>query len=307
MNEAINLYLLEDHDGWFIVDTGLGGKKTQRHWNAIFETFLEGKKVKGIIVTHLHPDHIGQAGYLSELWRAPLFMSRDEYFFARALSASATLSSRWTMQEYYLRNGLPKEIHNDVLEIEQGYGGLIEPVPLSYNRLRHDDKLVINNTEWQVMVGRGHSPEHACLYNEQLKILISGDQILPIITPNISVYSTEPNNNSLQEYLDTLPQFLELPEQTLVLPAHNRPFTGLHARVHFMQQHHADKLQRVLTACSDAKTTFEIIPTLFNRKPSNHDMMFALGECLAHLNYLLNRGELKRHLNEDGAYLYSSC
>ncbi|WP_179957831.1 MBL fold metallo-hydrolase [Exilibacterium tricleocarpae] len=302
----INLYLLEDHDGWFVVDTGLGGNRTQGHWESIFDHCLAGKPVKGIIVTHLHPDHVGQAGFISERWRAPLWMTRTEYFTARALSSAPSEASQWPVQQHYQRSGISPELQQQAVQAEGGFSGFICPLPRAYRRLQHDDRLTINGNNWRVMVGRGHAPEHACLYAEELGLLISGDQILPNITPNISVYSTEPEANPLADYLDSLQQFRALADSTLVLPAHNLPFYGVGHRVQQLIDHHRQKLDTLLAATGKPKSAAELMPALFKRELSPHQTMFALGECLAHLHYLMYRGDLQRELDDRDIYRYRS-
>jgi len=299
----INLYLLEDTDGWFIVDTGLGGKTTEKHWRTLFDSALKGKPVKGIIATHMHPDHIGQAGFLNDHWKAPLYMTRGEYFGTRALSGPETGASRWSDAEHYRRAGVDEIQIEAAISAESGFGNFITPMPRSYQRLEHGATLKINGSEWRIIVGSGHSPEHACLFNETLNLLISGDQILPKITPNISVYSTEPNGNPLADYLGSLPQFLDLPEDVLTLPAHNFPFIGLHKRVRQMQEHHEEKLQALMAATSKAQTAIELLPVMFKRKLDGSQLMFALGECVAHLNYLMVQGDMERTL-EGEQYKY---
>ncbi len=302
--DHINLYLLEDSDGWLIVDTGVGGDITREHWEAIFTSHLGDKPVKGIIVTHMHPDHFGQAGYLSDRWRAPLLMSFAEYAMGRALSAPPSQAGQWPAEDYYRRAGLNSEQIESRKNYDGGFASLMEPVPRAFKRLQHGQSLDINDHRWQVMIGRGHSPEHVSLYCEDLQILISGDHILPAITPNISVFAIEPENNPLADYLDTLPQFAELPAETLVLPAHNRPFTGLHQRVAYMRDHHMQKLDALLQSCQEPQTALALVPAMFKRKLDQQQMMFALGECLSHLNYLLAQDKIERTESETGAYLY---
>ncbi len=166
--------------------------------------------------------------------------------------------------------------------------------------------LSLGANEWQVMIGRGHSPEHACLFNQKKNILISGDHILPIITPNIGAYSTEPDADTLEDYLSTLPQFKALPEGVIVLPAHKLPFIGLHERVDMLIAHHHEHLKALVDACEEPQTVVDLLPVMFKRKLSSRNMVFAVAECLSHLNYLYHKGAISRSVNDRGQYEFRS-
>lgn len=308
--DHINLYLLEDNqngqEGYALIDTGFGSEKTQLLWDQLLEVLA--KPITKVIVTHLHPDHIGMAGYLVDKFRAPLYMSQTEYFTARALSAGACGASDWQDEQYLVRCGLSEEYvqtARNKRKQNSGMGQAIRPIPLQFYRLQEGDKIRIGGRDWQVYIGRGHSPEHVCLFNNESNILISGDHILPGITPNIGVYSTEPDANSLQLYLDTLPQFTGLPENTLVLPAHRQPFYGLHVRINELIGHHHEHLDNLRDFCKSGKTIEQCLPVLFKRKLSPQNMFFAVAEAYSHLNYLYFAGECSRKINAQGHFVFT--
>ncbi|MDT0596663.1 MBL fold metallo-hydrolase [Glaciecola petra] len=305
--DHINLYLLEDHDpisgqkGYTLIDTGIGVSKTQVLWETLLEKL--SLPLLKVVVTHMHPDHIGMAGYLVDKFRVPLYMSHSEYFVARAISAGSRGASDWQDDEYLLRCGMPSdyiETASKNRKESKGVGQVIRPIPVQYERLQAGDTLTIGANEWQVLIGRGHSPEHVCLFNKKSNVLISGDHVLPIISPNIGVYSTEPNANPLKLYLETLPQFKHLPTDCLVLPSHKRPFIGLHKRVDGLIAHHQAHLDNLREFCEEGKTIQACLPILFKRKLNQHSMFFALAEAFAHLNYLYFAGECSRSINENG-------
>jgi glyoxylase-like metal-dependent hydrolase (beta-lactamase superfamily II) len=173
-------------------------------------------------------------------------------------------------------------------------------VPEAYTRLQDGQQVRIGRHDWRVITGFGHSPEHAALYSDELKVLISGDMVLPRISTNVSVFAVEPEGNPLQQYLDSLSKFASLPDDTLVLPSHGRPFRGLHTRIAQLRAHHAARLAEVLTACAQPMSAVDIVPLMFRRQLDAHQLSFALGEALAHLHKLWRDGCLRRITGADG-------
>lgn len=300
----INLYLIEDHDGWYIVDTGLGTEETQRWWQHIFDNELRGKPVIGVIVTHMHPDHIGQAGWLTEHWQAPLLISDGEYHKAKRVYRPATQELVDDTLLFYSRFGLDQQTVRKRTDMWVNFKMPVRPVPENHQSIGDGDELVIGRYHWRVIVGRGHSPEHACLFCEELNILISGDQILPNITSNVSIYPGDPELDPLNKWLISLNNFYRIPADTLVLPAHNKPFYGLHHRAGAIIEHHEQTCISLEQACRKIKTGKDLIPVMFKRELNEFEWALAIGECSAHLNYLTHSERLMRHLNDAGHYLY---
>ncbi len=302
--DHINLYLIDSGDGWLVIDTGMQLGDTKTYWEEIFAgDALEGKPIKGVLVTHMHPDHVGLAGWLCEKWRVPLYMSRGEYFFSRALSAPSTGMS-WTSREYYKRIGQGEEFISLMEKQMGGFSSIVSKIPGSYHRLIDGQVMHLGKDDWKVVIGRGHSSEHVCLYCEKRKLLISGDQVIARITSNVSVMAIEPEANPMQEWLDSHDKFLSLCEDALVLPAHNLPFYGLHVRLKELIAHHEDHLMAIEEACVEAKTATQLLPVLFKRDIDMQQMAMALGECVAHLNYLLAYKRIERTLDDGGVYRY---
>ena len=303
--DHINLYLIANGDGWMIVDCGMKGRVTRDLWLQIFEQELEGKPVNAVLSTHMHPDHIGQAGWLVGYWNVPFYMTFGEYFTARTYGAPAQeIPEEWQHDTYIARTGMPAAFVEKMRKGTAGFSSIIEPLPRSYRRLVDGQILVLGDQRWQVIVGSGHSPEHACLYNAALNVLISGDQVLPKITSNVSVTTTEPDANPMQQWLDSLQHLLMLPADTLVCPAHNQPFFGLHTRLRELLAHHESQLSSLETVLFEPKTAYELLPVLFSRELHNEQLMMAMGECLAHLNLLHARGTVVREFNVDKVEMY---
>jgi glyoxylase-like metal-dependent hydrolase (beta-lactamase superfamily II) len=306
--DHINLYLLEDTDGWWIIDTGIALGPTQELWEKVFEQHLQGKPVKAVVSTHHHPDHTGMAGWLCERWRVPYYITEAEYFTGLSFSRTLPEHYSWVTELHMLRSGYTPQQIEEAREHFGGFGTIITPMPTAYRRLVDGAFLSINGNRWQVIIGRGHSPEHACLYCSALNILISGDQVIPRITSNISVSGAEPEGNPLREWLKSHEKFLDvLPADALVLPAHNTPFYGLHERLRYLIEHHEDHLLALEEACvPEPRSAMELLPVMFKRPLDGHNLGLALGECIAHLNYLHQRGQVARSVDVQDCYRYQS-
>jgi glyoxylase-like metal-dependent hydrolase (beta-lactamase superfamily II) len=298
--DHVNLWLLEDGPGWTIVDTGYAMAEATARWERIFVERLGGLPVTRIIVTHHHPDHIGLAGWLAERWQVPLWISEKEWLFARLMTGSEDDSGA-LRRDFARRAGLDEAAREFFAEHYRGYRRGVPSVPSSFQRL--DDGVIINigGREWQVIVGEGHSPELACLYCAETGVLISGDQVLPKISPNVSVQAHEPDSDPLSRFLHSLSKLrAAVPPATLVLPSHHLPFFGLHIRIDALLAHHKARCAEIVAACAYPQSAMQMIPVLFRRPLDRHQMVFALGEVLAHLHYLTGRGELARVADSDG-------
>ncbi len=303
--DHINLWMLEDRDGWTIVDCGLKSSKVQELWESIFEGGLAGRPVRRVLVTHFHPDHLGLAGWLTERFGIELWMTRTDWLFGRVLSLDVHDVPPAAAIEFYRRTGLAEATLEELKA--KGYGNYrkgVTPIPDSYRRIVDGEEIDVGGRAWRVVVGRGHAPEHACLYAAEAGVLISGDQILPRITPHIGVYPAEPEANPLKEYLESLPRYYGLPDEVLVLPSHKLPFVGLHQRLDELIAHHHARLEAALAACHEPKTVFETLPHLFDRELDYFSTIFALGEGLAHLNHLVAEGRMVRQRGGDGVDRY---
>ncbi len=304
--DHINLWLLEDGDGWTIVDSGFGrGEETKLLWERVFASSLGGRPVGRVIVTHFHPDHIGLAGWLCERFAVELWMTQGEWLTAQLVRQGWGGGDVEKRARHYRRNGLPAAELEALSRRGNLYAQNVTPVPPTYRRIRAGDEIAIGGGKWRVIVGEGHAPEHACLYCRETGVLISGDQVLPKITTNVSVWPDQPEGNPLKLYLDSFAQFRALPEETLVLPSHGLPFYGLHRRLDDLVEHHEERLARTLQACAEPRTGAEIIPVLFRRQLDLHQLSFAIGEALAHLHFLVSRGELERECGSDGVHRFA--
>jgi glyoxylase-like metal-dependent hydrolase (beta-lactamase superfamily II) len=304
--DHINLWLLEDGDAFTIVDTGIARDEVKSAWRALFTGLMSSRPVKRIISTHFHPDHFGLAGWLSETLGAPLWMTRAEWLTGAMLYADEAGRASEAQAALFRRHGLDDRRLRDLAGRGNAYRRVVGAPPPSYRRMTDGDRLVIDGSHWSVVVGRGHAPEHACLYCADKGVLISGDQVLPKISPNISLSPMEPGADPLREYLESLERLKSLPREVLVLPSHGLPFFGLHARINALTRHHAERLDRLADYCRTPRTAAETLELLFPRELDTHQIMFAMGESLSHLVRLERERRVERAEGDGGIIRFAA-
>jgi glyoxylase-like metal-dependent hydrolase (beta-lactamase superfamily II) len=303
--DHINLWLLEDGSGWTIVDAGYALPTTRDAWERIFADYLDGRPVARVIVTHYHPDHVGLAGWLCERWRAPLWITEKEWLYARVMSRSSD-DFGLLRRDFARGAGLDAASAELFGDREKSYRRGVPSVPPAFCRLADGMTIAIGERQWRVIVGEGHAPELACLYCAELGVLISADQVLPKISPNVSLQAHEPTANPLALYLASLARLrTEVPPETLVLPSHNLPFFGLHVRIDELAAHHRARCEELLAALTHPLSAVELLPVLFRRPLDTHQTAFALGEALAHLHYLEAQGKVDRTAGGDGVAYFA--
>ncbi len=296
----INLWVLDDGDGWAIVDTGVNTPACKDVWRAALEGPLAGRPVTRVICTHYHPDHIGLAGWLTYKHRVPLVMTRGEYLLARVLTLDLAAEPPEAAISFYARAGWPAEAVDRMKA--QGWGrfaSIVSRLPIGYDLIREGDTLHIGANAWRVVIASGHSPEHACLVSDDLGIMIAGDQLLPRITSNVSVYPTEPHADPLGEWLASLDKLEALDPTLLVLPSHGEPFENPGARTRQLRDHHHEKLDALEALCAVPHTAYEAFGTLFGRPIKPDEIMMATGEALSHLHTLEARSRVRREAGPD--------
>ena len=290
--DHINLWLLRDGAAWTAVDTGLATDAIKAAWQRL----LPAHPLRRMLVTHFHPDHLGLAAWLQEQTGAPLSMSQGDYQFAQLVHAQVSGYSIPVMVEFFRRHGLDEAMLKALADRGNAYKRGVPAIPSTYGRLREGDRVAIDGRDWRVIVGYGHAPEHCSLYCEALGVLISGDMLLPRISTNVPLLCQSPDDDPLAEFLDSIGRYTALPDDTLVLPSHGKPFRGIRARVGALRRHHEERCAAVLAACSEPKTVADLIPVVFERPITDpHQSMFAMGEAMAHLNYLEHKRQVRRN------------
>ncbi|MDO9358260.1 MAG: MBL fold metallo-hydrolase [Polaromonas sp.] len=308
--DHINLWLLRDdingQNGWTAVDCCVSRDESRALWEQVFANELEGLPILRVIVTHMHPDHIGLAHWLCERWKAPLWISATDYNTAALSILGTTGFGGENSAGFFASHGL---VNPDYLAQIRGrsnyYPGLVPAVPRSFHRMMDGQVIRIGGRDWTCISGYGHTPEHIALSCEEASLLISGDMVLPRISTNISVYDVEPESNPLTQFLQSIDKFKRLAQDTLVLPSHGKPFRGLHTRIGQLHDHHRDRLAEVMEACTASPCSgADILPVMFKRKLDLHQTTFAMGEAVAHLHTLWFESKLQRLLGSDGIYRF---
>ncbi|MBC7548289.1 MAG: MBL fold metallo-hydrolase [Polaromonas sp.] len=324
----INLWLLRDEledpahpgltlQGWTVVDCCISATESRTQWESVFATQLEGLPILRVIVTHMHPDHIGLAAWLCDRWTTPshtcrLWISATDYGAALNGARGSTGFGGDSAALFFASHGLTDPDSLETIKRRSAYyPGLVPDVPASYVRLMDGKTVRIGSGQdqhdWRCISGYGHAPEHIALYCARLGVLIAGDMVLPRISTNVSVYDQEPEADALALFLASIKKYLLLPADTLVLPSHGKPFTGLHTRIGQLQDHHRDRLEEVVQACAgQPHSAADVVPLMFKRPLDLHQLTFALGEALAHLHLLWFEGTLTRRLCADGIYRFEA-
>jgi glyoxylase-like metal-dependent hydrolase (beta-lactamase superfamily II) len=296
--DHVNVYLIEDIGGWAAIDTGLGNDICKAAWEAALAGPLHGQRLSRIVCTHFHPDHMGLVGWLTERFACPLHITRTEFLMTKVLENSIFAAN----EQFYAERGLPLDLGNIVAADGHGYLRQVTGLPPQYERLVAGQSLNIGGRDFRIFTGGGHSPEQATLFCESDKIFFSADQVLTKISPNISVQAMEPRANPLGEYLISLAELRDrVAADVLVLPGHHVPFTGLHTRAAQLMAHHQQRCGLIAEAARPQPlTAAEVLPVLFKRQMDPHQTGFAFGETIAHINYMLFRGDLAQFRGEDG-------
>ncbi|MCV2888104.1 MBL fold metallo-hydrolase [Ruegeria aquimaris] len=304
--DHVNVYALDDGDGWTVIDTGFSSKKTRAIWQTLIDGPLAGKPVRRVVATHHHPDHMGNVGWFQSELGAELVTTRTAWLFARMLTLDVQETWPEETLDYYRSAGMaPEVLAKRMAERPFNFADMVYPMPLGFTRIKQGDVFRMGGRDWDVHMGNGHAPEHATFWSRDDNLVITGDQILSSISPNIGVYATEPLADPLADWLETCERLAPLarPEH-LALGGHKLPFTGLPIRMRQLIDNHHGALTRLLDHLDTPKAASECFAPLFKRTIGEGEYGLALVEAVAHVNHLYHTGDVIRTRREDGAWLY---
>jgi glyoxylase-like metal-dependent hydrolase (beta-lactamase superfamily II) len=302
----INVWALDDGEGWALVDSGIRTEETVAVWERFLGTGPLQRPLTRVFVTHMHPDHIGMAGWLTRRYDARMWISRLEYLSCRVLVSDTCREAPAEAVRFYREAGWDEAALEHYRVRFGNFGKHIHALPDSFRRLTDGQVIRIGQHDWEVVIGRGHSPEHACLYCPELRLLISGDQVLPRISSNVSVHPSEPDADPMTDWMASLDRLQSrIPDDVLVLPAHNDCFHGLHARIEQLREGQTAALERLRELLAQPRRVPDTFSALFYKPVDGTNalqLQLATGEALACLNHLLHRGEITKEMRRGVAW-----
>jgi len=306
--DHVNVYALDDGDGWTVIDTGLDTKKTRAIWAEALAGPLKGKPVTRLLVTHHHPDHIGLAGWFQEQHGAELLTTRTAWLMARMLVLDEQDAVTPETLEFWRAAGVPVDIiEKRRAERPFNFADVVGKLPLGFRRIQEGETLTIGGRVWDIRMGNGHAPEHATLWSRDDGLVIGGDQLLSTISPNIGVYATEPGADPLAEWLEACERLAQFARSDqLVLPGHKLPYAGLPFRMRQLVDNHHGALKRLREHLKTPHTAVDCFSVLFKRKIGEAEYGLALVEAVAHVNHLYSLGQLSRSKRADDAWLWQT-
>ena len=306
--DHVNVYALDDGDGWTLVDTGFDTRRTRALWDDLLAGPLQGRPVRRVIATHHHPDHIGLAGWFMERG-AELATTRTAYLQARMLVLDEQPRATEEQIRFWTRAGMDEDtLAKRRAERPFNFADCVHPLPLGYTRLADGGTITVGGRTWDVRCGEGHAPEHATLWSRDDGLVLGGDQLLLSISPNLGVYPTEPEADPVGDWIASCRRFqAHAREDQLILGGHKLPYTGLPLRLGQMIENHGSALARLLAHLDHPRTAAECFAPLFKRRIDAGTYGLALVEAVAHLNHLHQSGRATRSLDDDGRYRFTAA
>ena len=302
----VNVWLLEEDDGWTVIDTGCSTPEILAAWEKLLAGPMGGKPVRRVVATHGHVDHIGLSGWMVERYDADFVGTFAEWIWARLSHTRDVPGSSATHKKYLVRHGFDASVADRLVGSRNRFIDLSSTLPGFITEIRDGGEVRLGNRDWQVIVTRGHAFEHASFFDRASGILIAGDHLLPKITPVIAVYEMMPQDDPLGDYLQSFPRFADVPADVLVLPSHGIPYRGIHERIAELRGHHRKRLDATAEFLREPHTALELSRAMFPHVEGPDNIGFALGETLAHINHLVNGGSVLQRPDGEGRLVFTS-
>jgi glyoxylase-like metal-dependent hydrolase (beta-lactamase superfamily II) len=302
----VNVYLARGRDGFLLVDTGWNTPESFDELDRGLQQIGAGfRDISQIVCTHVHPDHFGMAGRIKALSGAALLMHHIEkdFIVPRYVTMQELLAET---DQMLVANGVP---HDEMVVLRDATINLAEfIVPAQPDATLHDGETITTGIfTFRVVWTPGHSSGHICLYEPEKRLLLSGDHILPKITPNVGVHP-QSIENPLGRYLKSLKETRRL-NAGLTLPGHDEPFTALVPRIDQIMRHHEQRNREILAMINEPRTAFQVALEMvwgtrsgWRDLPAFHKRM-AIFETLAHLEMMAANRQLDR-FPRDGVNYY---
>lgn len=306
--DHVNIYALDDGDGWTLVDTGIMSRTSREIWGELIAGPLGGRPVARVILTHHHPDHVGLAGWFQTEHGAELVATRTAWLLARMLTLDVQTAPTPETLAFWVSAGMdPATLEARRSQRPFNFADVVAPMPLGYSRIAEGDRIRAGGRDWTVRIGHGHAPEHATLWSADGELVLGGDQLLPSISPNLGVYATEPEADPVGDWLASCERLARhaTPDR-LVLPGHKLPYRGLPLRLRQLIDNHHGALARLEARLALPATAADCFDTLYLRRIGAGEYGLALVEAMAHCLYLWHHGRATRTRRDDGAWLWQT-
>jgi len=290
-----NAYLIEDGDGWAVVDCGYGDPTTLEIWENLFAGPLAGSKITKIIVTHAHFDHIGAAGWLCRRHEAPLHMSQVEYLTCRMDLTDPCRLEKDEYQSFLLSHGMDARQTLAAVKNTTNYPDALTGLPETYVPLSDGEMLSVGERQLEIMIGVGHSPAQVMIYCQAEQWFISADHVLAELPPLLIIPTNEPTSDPYGRFLESMERLADkIDPESLVLPGHLPPFTGFLPALRSLCKHYQERSEIVLLHCrAKACSIAEMAPPIFQRDLNPRQMQHAILEILCFANRLQREGKLR--------------
>lgn len=286
----VNTFLFVDGDAVDLLDCGMNAEDSLDLIRLALAN-LGGKRLRKLVVTHIHPDHYGAAGVLAGPGRADLYLHRLEVPLVnpRYVELEQLVLE---VRNYLLVNGVPAEEAEVLSNSQRALSQVVAPAEPTV-QLDGAESLTMGRTSLRVEWTPGHSPGHICLYAAESGLLFAGDHMLPDLSPNIGLHP-QSTPDPVHEYVEGLERLAAYAPR-LVLPAHGRPFADAKGRVEVLKAHHHRRMERVMAIVSDGEqTAWQVALELWGPREHLYERRLALQEGLAHLQALAVDGRLQK-------------